>query len=256
MLVDPWLVGKLTFGGLEFVYAGSKRVARPEAVDLEALAAATDVLVLTQGIDDHAHRCVWDGERKRRDRKPRDRSRQGKTEVYWHGVELARTAAFSADCRCRRPPLPGTRRPTLQRLPKTVPVVASASGAAVARSLGFRTVYTLGTDQSLTLGGLTLQGTAGEPGSQACGPGAPPGVWLDGGWGCGSLGEKPPCAALDAGCGRSCARVCVPPPPALLPCPLPSRAAPRRRACGPSLESARAGRGAAGRRRGRRQPVL
>ncbi|EFN51973.1 hypothetical protein CHLNCDRAFT_139469 [Chlorella variabilis] len=107
VLVDPWLVGKLTFGGLEFVYAGSKRVARPEAVDLEALAAATDVLVLTQGIDDHAH------------------------------------------------------RPTLQRLPKTVPVVASASGAAVARSLGFRTVYTLGTDQSLTLGGLTLQGTAG-----------------------------------------------------------------------------------------------
>ena len=25
ILVDPWLVGKLTFGGLDFVYAGSKR---------------------------------------------------------------------------------------------------------------------------------------------------------------------------------------------------------------------------------------
>ena len=30
VLVDPWLVGKLTFGGLDMIYAGSKRVARPE----------------------------------------------------------------------------------------------------------------------------------------------------------------------------------------------------------------------------------
>ena len=109
MLVDPWLVGKLTFGGLDFIYAGSKRVARPDTIDIDALAADTDLLVLSQGIDDHAH------------------------------------------------------RPTLQRLPKTMPVVASAAGAAVARSLGFRTVYTLGHDQSLTLldGRLTIQGTAG-----------------------------------------------------------------------------------------------
>lgn len=54
-------------------------------------------------------------------------------------------------------------RPTLKRLPKTLPVVASASGAAVARSLGFRSVTTLDHGQTLTLldGRLTIQGTAG-----------------------------------------------------------------------------------------------
>ncbi|KAI3430563.1 hypothetical protein D9Q98_005156 [Chlorella vulgaris] len=109
VLVDPWLVGKLSFGGLEFIYAGSKRVAHPDSIDVDALARGTDLLVLTQGIDDHAH------------------------------------------------------KPTLKRLPKTLPVVASASGAAVARSLGFRSVTTLDHGQTLTLldGRLTIQGTAG-----------------------------------------------------------------------------------------------
>ncbi len=55
------------------------------------------------------------------------------------------------------------RRPTLQALPKTIPVVASSSAAAVARSLGFRTVYTLRPGQSLALlgGALTVRATAG-----------------------------------------------------------------------------------------------
>jgi L-ascorbate metabolism protein UlaG (beta-lactamase superfamily) len=56
VLVDPWLVGKLSFGGLEFIYAGSKRVAHPDSIDVDALARGTDLLVLTQGIDDHAHK--------------------------------------------------------------------------------------------------------------------------------------------------------------------------------------------------------
>ncbi|KAL4448826.1 hypothetical protein ABPG77_007543 [Micractinium sp. CCAP 211/92] len=110
VLVDPWLVGKLTFGGLDMIYAGSKRVARPEVIgDLEQLANETDLLVLSQGIDDHAH------------------------------------------------------KPTLQALPKTIPVVASSSAAAVARTLGFRTVYTLRPGQSLALlgGALTVRATAG-----------------------------------------------------------------------------------------------
>lgn len=61
------------------------------------------------------------------------------------------------------PRLASFRRPTLQALPKTIPVVASASGAAVARSCGFRTVYTLRPGQSLTLlgGRMTVQGTEG-----------------------------------------------------------------------------------------------
>ena len=60
-------------------------------------------------------------------------------------------------------PPPHPRRPTLRRLPKTIPVVASPAGAAVARSCGFRTVYELRPGQSLTLlgGRVTVQGTAG-----------------------------------------------------------------------------------------------
>ena len=56
MLVDPWLVDTLTFGGAEAVYCGRKRVALPEAVDVERLAAEADFVLLTQGIDDHAHK--------------------------------------------------------------------------------------------------------------------------------------------------------------------------------------------------------
>lgn len=73
--------------------------------------------------------------------------------------------------------LPHVRRPTLRRLPKTIPVVASPAGAAVARSCGFRTVYELRPGQSLTLldGRITIQGTAGawralclEPALRVC----------------------------------------------------------------------------------------
>ena len=56
VLVDPWLVDTLTFGGAEAVYCGRKRVALPEAVDVERLAAEADFVLLTQGIDDHAHK--------------------------------------------------------------------------------------------------------------------------------------------------------------------------------------------------------
>ena len=45
MLVDPWLVGELTFGGLSFIYAGLKRV---PAVNPAAIAAAADFMLLTQ----------------------------------------------------------------------------------------------------------------------------------------------------------------------------------------------------------------
>lgn len=56
MLVDPWLVGNLTFGGLDFIYSGSKRVTTPEKVDLDEIAKTTDFVLLTMSIDDHAHK--------------------------------------------------------------------------------------------------------------------------------------------------------------------------------------------------------
>ncbi len=57
LLVDPWLVGSLTFGGLDFVYEGKKRVYGKDApVDLDAVAKETDMILLTMSIDDHCHK--------------------------------------------------------------------------------------------------------------------------------------------------------------------------------------------------------
>lgn len=55
VLTDPWLVGNLTFGGLDFIYSGTKKVATPDTIDLDAVANTTDFMLLTMSIDDHCH---------------------------------------------------------------------------------------------------------------------------------------------------------------------------------------------------------
>lgn len=56
VLVDPWLVGDLTFLQQDWLYRGKKRaIGRTINVDVAAVAAETDVVVLTQGLDDHTH---------------------------------------------------------------------------------------------------------------------------------------------------------------------------------------------------------
>ena len=45
VLVDPWLVGQLTFGGLGWVYAGNKK---GPALDPDAIAAGADFMLITQ----------------------------------------------------------------------------------------------------------------------------------------------------------------------------------------------------------------
>lgn len=97
ILVDPWLVGPLTFGGLDMIFKGEKKIAREDTIDVDHLAANTDFILLTMSIDDHAH------------------------------------------------------RPTLQRLPKNIPVVGSPSAAAVAREMGYKTVYELRHGQEIEL---------------------------------------------------------------------------------------------------------
>lgn len=56
VLTDPWLVGNLTFGGLDFIYSGSKKVATADTIDLDAVAKNTDFILLTMSIDDHCHK--------------------------------------------------------------------------------------------------------------------------------------------------------------------------------------------------------
>lgn len=48
ILVDPWLVGSLTFGNLPWLLEGKKKTVRsiPESIDL---------ILLSQGLEDHAH---------------------------------------------------------------------------------------------------------------------------------------------------------------------------------------------------------
>ncbi len=48
ILVDPWLVGALVFGGASWLFRGERPQPRPLPTDI-------DMLLLSQGLEDHAH---------------------------------------------------------------------------------------------------------------------------------------------------------------------------------------------------------
>jgi L-ascorbate metabolism protein UlaG (beta-lactamase superfamily) len=48
ILLDPWLVGSLTFGNLDWLFKGSRSQERP-------IPEAIDLILLSQGLPDHAH---------------------------------------------------------------------------------------------------------------------------------------------------------------------------------------------------------
>ncbi|MDY7022978.1 MAG: MBL fold metallo-hydrolase [Cyanobacteriota bacterium] len=48
ILIDPWLVGPLTFGNQGWLFKGEKRTPRPVPTNI-------DLIVLSQGLEDHAH---------------------------------------------------------------------------------------------------------------------------------------------------------------------------------------------------------
>ena len=109
VLLDPWLVGELRFlpGNWFFTGALPHSWPVPEGIDL---------LLLTQGLPDHAH------------------------------------------------------RPTLELLPRSIPVVGSASAAKVVQQLGFTAVTALAPGQCCTperaagqSSGLEIRATAGAP---------------------------------------------------------------------------------------------
>ena len=102
VLVDPWLTGSLQFPPGAWFFEGQLPASQPVPADL-------DLLLLTQGLDDHCHPA------------------------------------------------------SLALLPKTLPVVASASGAAKARQLGFQQVTALAPGQQHQLGELNITATAGAP---------------------------------------------------------------------------------------------
>jgi len=103
VLCDPWLVGSLTFGGLPWLYEGKKDTSGLGM----AAADGTDILLLSQGLDDHAH------------------------------------------------------VPTLQLLPKSLPVIASPTAAEVATKLGFTQVVSLAPGKTWIQGNLAITATEG-----------------------------------------------------------------------------------------------
>ncbi|MEO1374344.1 MAG: MBL fold metallo-hydrolase [Cyanobacteria bacterium J06635_10] len=48
ILIDPWLVGSLTFGNLDWLFKGSRPKERP-------IPEKIDLILLSQGLEDHAH---------------------------------------------------------------------------------------------------------------------------------------------------------------------------------------------------------
>ncbi|NJN29849.1 MAG: MBL fold metallo-hydrolase [Synechococcales cyanobacterium RM1_1_8] len=109
ILIDPWLVETLTFGGQAWLFEGSHRhpITIPDNIDL---------ILLSQGLEDHTH------------------------------------------------------RPTLAKLSKQIPVVASVSAAAIAQQLGFLNISPLKPGETYELespnglgGQLQIRATKGAP---------------------------------------------------------------------------------------------
>jgi L-ascorbate metabolism protein UlaG (beta-lactamase superfamily) len=102
ILLDPWLVGSLTFGNLPWLFKGDKNTIRsiPENIDL---------ILLSQGLPDHAH------------------------------------------------------IPTLEKLDRSIPVVASPQAARVTAKIGYTQVTTLAHGQEFTIADqLIIQAVPGS----------------------------------------------------------------------------------------------
>lgn len=91
ILIDPWLVGPLVFGNFDWLFKGE----RPQP--LSSIPDNIDLILLSQGLEDHTH------------------------------------------------------RPTLDRLDKAIPVVASVNAAKVVKQLGYSQVTSLTPGQTFTV---------------------------------------------------------------------------------------------------------
>jgi L-ascorbate metabolism protein UlaG (beta-lactamase superfamily) len=56
ILVDPWLVGKLVFVEQQWFFEGANPFLKGGPPDLERFTKDIDFILLSQGLDDHAHK--------------------------------------------------------------------------------------------------------------------------------------------------------------------------------------------------------
>jgi L-ascorbate metabolism protein UlaG (beta-lactamase superfamily) len=101
VLLDPWLVGSLIFGNMPWFFKG-------DHPNPQEIPADIDVILLSQGLPDHAH------------------------------------------------------VPTLERLDKHIPVVASPNAAKVATGLGYQQVNALAHHELLTIDNLQIRALPGS----------------------------------------------------------------------------------------------
>jgi L-ascorbate metabolism protein UlaG (beta-lactamase superfamily) len=102
ILLDPWLVGSLTFGNLHWLFKGDKNTVRPIPENI-------DLILLSQGLPDHAH------------------------------------------------------PPTLEKLDRSIPVIASPNAAKVVQKMGYTQVQTITHGQELSIADqLTIQAVPGS----------------------------------------------------------------------------------------------
>jgi L-ascorbate metabolism protein UlaG (beta-lactamase superfamily) len=101
ILLDPWLVGSLTFGNLPWLFKGDKNTDRP-------LPENIDLILLSQGLPDHAH------------------------------------------------------IPTLEKLDRSIPVVASPNAAKIVQRMGYTQVTTLAHSQEFIAGQVKIQAVPGS----------------------------------------------------------------------------------------------
>lgn len=102
ILIDPWLIGKLTFGNQAWLFEGSKNSSHPIPENI-------DLILLSQGLEDHAH------------------------------------------------------PPTLKKLDKSIPVVASPNAAKVVKELGYINITALEHQQTHQLGQVKIKAVPGSP---------------------------------------------------------------------------------------------
>ena len=103
ILLDPWLVGDLTFNNANWLFRGRKNNPQPIPENI-------DLILLSQGLEDHAH------------------------------------------------------PPTLKKLDKRIPVVASPNATKVVKELGYTTVTTLNHEESFELGEkVSIKAVPGSP---------------------------------------------------------------------------------------------
>ncbi len=102
ILLDPWLIGKLTFGNQAWLFEGSKNNSHPIPENI-------DLILLSQGLEDHAH------------------------------------------------------PPTLKKLDKSIPVVASPNAAKVVKELGYTNITALEHQKTYQLGQVKIKAVPGSP---------------------------------------------------------------------------------------------